>query len=74
MSNTKVRDLNEIIKFMTADHSELSELSDDEDIDQHNEVELIAESDQNSYEVESINVEDDIPISAISAAIKHVYR
>ena len=45
MSNTKVRDLNEIIKFMTADHSELSELSDDEDINQHNEVELIAESD-----------------------------
>ena len=74
MSNTKVRDLNEIIKFMTADHSELSELSDDEDIDQHNEVELIAESDQNRYEVESINVEDDIPLSAISAAIKHVYR
>ena len=59
---------------MTADHSELSELSDDEDIDQHNEAELIAESDQNSYEVESINVEDDIPLSAISAAIKHVYR
>ena len=37
MSNTKVRDLNDIIEFVTADHSELSELSDDEDIDQHDE-------------------------------------
>ena len=37
MSNTKVRDLNDIIEFVTANHSELSELSDDEDIDQHDE-------------------------------------
>ena len=45
MSTTKVRDLNDIIEFVTADDSELSELSDDEDIDQYDEVEPIAERD-----------------------------
>ena len=64
------------LKFVIADDSKLSELSHDEDIDQNNEVELIAESDQNSYEVESVSYEikDDILLSAISAAIKHVYQ
>ena len=64
------------LKFVIDDDSKLSELSDDEDIDQNNEVELIAESDQNSYEIESVSyeVKDDIPLSAISAAIKHVYQ
>ena len=74
ISNTKVRDMNEIIEFVTADYSELSELSDDEDIDQHDEVEPIAESDQSTYEDESMDAEDNIPLSAISAAKKHVYR
>ena len=73
MSNTKVRDLTDIMKFVTADDSEFSELSDDEDIDQHNEAEPIAESDQSTYEDESTDTEDDIPLSAISAAKKHVY-
>ena len=74
ISNTKVRDMNEIIEFVTADDSELSELSDDEDIDQHDEVEPIAESDQSTYEDESMDAEDNIPLSAISAAKKQVYR
>ena len=39
MSNTKLRELNDIIEFVTADDSELSELFDDEDIDQYDEVE-----------------------------------
>ena len=73
MSTTKVRDLNDIIEFETADDSELSELSDDENIDQHDEVEPIAESDQSTYEDESTDV-DNIPLSAISTAKKHVYR
>ena len=73
MSNTKVRDLTDIMKFVTADDSEFSELYDDEDIDQHNEAEPIAESDQSTYEDESTDTEDDIPLSAISAAKKHVY-
>ena len=73
MSITKVRDLNHIIEFVTADDSELSELSDDENFDQHDEVEPIAESDQSTYEDES-TVVDNIPLSAISAAKKHVYR
>ena len=66
--------MNEIIEFVTADDSELSELSDDEDIDQHDEVEPIAESDQSTYEDESMDAEDNIPFSAISAAKEHVYR
>ena len=70
MSNTKVQDLTDIMKFVTADDSEFSELSDDEDIDQHNEAEPIAESDQSTYEDESTDTEDDIPLSAISAACK----
>ena len=61
ISNTKVQDMNEIIEFVTADDSELSELSDDEDIDQHDEVEPIAESDQSTYEDESMDAEDNIP-------------
>ena len=73
MSTTKVRDLNDIIEFVTADDPELSELSDDENFDQHDEVEPIAESDQSTYEDES-TVVDKIPLSAISAAKKHVYR
>ena len=73
MSTTKVRDLNDIIEFVTADDSEFSELSDDENFDQHDEVEPIAESDQSTYEDES-TVVDNIPLSAISAAKKHVYR
>ena len=67
MSTTKVRDLNDIIEFVTADDPELSELSDDENFDQHDEVEPIAESDQSTYEDES-TVVDNIPLSAISAA------
>ena len=73
MPNTKVRDLNDMIEFVAADDSELTELSDDEDIDQHDEVEPTAESDQSTYEDESTNAEDAIPLSAISAAKKHVY-
>ena len=76
MPNTKVRDLNDIIEFVAADDSELTELTeltDDEDIDQHDEVEPTAESDQSTYEDESTNAEDAIPLSAISAAKKHVY-
>ena len=73
MSNTKVQDLNDIIEFVTADDSKLSELSDDENIDQHDEVEPIAESGQSTYEDESTDTEDDIPLSVISAAKKHVY-
>ena len=45
MSNTQGWYLNDIIEFVTADDSELSELSDDEDIDQYDEVEPIAERD-----------------------------
>ena len=71
--NTKVQDLNDIIEFVTADDSKLSELSDDENIDQHDEVEPIAESGQSTYEDESTDTEDDILLSVISAAKKHVY-
>ena len=71
MSNTKVQDLNYIIEFVTADDSDLSELSDG---DQHDEVEPIAESDQSTYEDESTDAEDDIALSEISAAKKHFYR
>ena len=73
MSKTKVQDLNDITEFVTADDSKLSELSDDENIDQHDEVEPIAESGQSTYEDESTDTEDDIPLSVISAAKKHVY-
>ena len=69
MSTTKVRDLNDIIEFVTADDSELSELSYDENIDQFDEVEPIAVSDQSTYEDESTDV-DNIPLSAISTAKK----
>ena len=65
--------MNDSTEFVTADDSELSELPDDEDIDQHNEVEPIAESDQRTYEDESTGAEDDIPLPAISAAKNHVY-
>ena len=51
---------------MTVDNLELSESSDDED--QHDKVEPIAESDQSTYKGESTDAEDDIPLSAISAA------
>ena len=61
------------IEFVTADDSELSELSDDEDIDKRDEVEPIAESDQSSYEDESTDADDDITLSAISAAKKYDY-
>ena len=63
-----VRDLNVIIEFVTVDDWELSESSDDEDIDQHDKVEPTAESDQSAYKDESTDIEDDIPLSAISAA------
>ena len=61
MSNTQGWYLNDIIEFVTADDSELSELSDDEDIDQYDEVEPIAERDYSTYEDESTDAEDDIP-------------
>ena len=61
------------IEFVTADDSELSELSDDEDIDKRDEVEPIAESDQSSYEDESTDADDDITLSAISAAKMYDY-
>ena len=73
MSNTKVLDLNDIIEFVTADDSKLSELSDDEDTDKRDEVEPVAESDQSTYKDESTDAEDDITLSAISASKKHVY-
>ena len=73
MSNTKVVDVNDIIEFVTADDSELSELSDDEDTDKRDEVEPVAESDQSTYKDESTDAEDDITLSAISASKKHVY-
>ena len=66
ISNTMVRDLNVTIEFVTVDNLELSESSDDED--QHDKVEPIAESDQSTYKGESTDAEDDIPLSAISAA------
>ena len=72
-SNAKVLDLNDIIEFVTADDSELSELSDDEDIDKRDEVEPIAESGQSTYEDESTDVDDDITLSAIGAAKKYDY-
>ena len=72
-SNAKVLDLNDIIEFVTADDSELSELSDDEDIDKRDEVEPIAESDQSTYEDESTDADDDITLSAIGAAKKYDY-
>ena len=60
---------------MTADDSELSELPDVEDIDQHDEVEPIAaENDQSTYKDEPTDAEDAIPLTAISATKKHVYR
>ena len=61
MSNTQGWYLNDIIEFVTADDSELSELSNDEDIDQYDEVEPIAERDQSTYEDESTDAEDDVP-------------
>ena len=72
-SNAKVLDLNDIIEFVTADDSELSELSDDEDIDKRDEVEPIAESGQSTYEDESTDADDDITLSAIGAAKKYDY-
>ena len=72
-SNAKVLDLNDIIEFVTADDSELSELSDDEDIDKRDEVEPIAESGQSAYEDESTDADDDITLSAIGAAKKYDY-
>ena len=74
MSKTKVWDLNDIIEFVTADDSELSESPDDEDIDQHDEEKPMAESDQSTYKDETPDAVDDISLSAISAAKKHVYR
>ena len=65
--------MNDIIEFVTADDSELSELSDDEDTDKRDEVEPVAESDQSTYKDESTDAEDDITLSAISASKKHVY-
>ena len=60
---------------MTADDSELSELPDVEDNDQHDEVEPIAaENDQSTYKDEPTDAEDAIPLTAISATKKHVYR
>ena len=72
-SNAKVLDLNDIIEFVTADDSELSELSDNEDIDKRDEVEPIAESGQTTYEDESTDADDDITLSAIGAAKKYDY-
>ena len=72
-SNAKVLDLNDITEFVTADDSELSELSDDEDIDKRDEVEPIAESGQSTYEDESTDADDDITLSAIGAAKKYDY-
>ena len=72
-SNAKVLDLNDIIEFVTADDSELSELSDDEDIDKRDEVEPIAESGQSTYKDESTDADDDITLSAIGAAKKYDY-
>ena len=65
--------MNDIIEFVTADDSELSELSDDEDIDKRDEVEPIAESGQSTYEDESTDADDDITLSAIGAAKKYDY-
>ena len=72
MSNAKIHNINDIIDYVTnADDSELSELSDDEDNAQQDEIQPGEESDLS--EEESTDDEDDNPLSLVSDK-KHTYR